>query len=411
MSPVAQPIVLPSDGDHSGRDLGEQELELVRQVLATGTLFSPKGTYVARLEKDFAARYGVARATACSSGSAAVHCAVAAINPNPGDEIITTPITDMGALTAILYQGAIPVFCDVDPDSYNVTAETIACRITKRTRAVVVTHLFGIPCEMDPIMDLCNERGIPVIEDCAQAFDATYKGKPVGTFGKIGCFSFQQGKHMTTGEGGMVISDDPALARRMFLFVNKAWGYGDKNADHYFLAPNYRINEITGAVALAQLGKLSSVVARRRSSAARFTAKIVDIPGIMPQKRPHHCDPVYWKYCVNIDETKTGVGLTEIAASMRAAGIFAGPRYIGKPAFECQIFRDKVTFGNSSWPYTDASRAGLPPVDYDRENFPGSIKALSQILVIPWNEFYTDEHVDYIADQLHAAVLQGVPAK
>ena len=401
---------LPSDGDNTGRDLGKEELELIRQVLETGTLFSPRGKYVARFEKEFATRYDMAHATACSSGSAAVHCAVAAINPNPGDEIITTPITDMGALTAILYQGAIPVFCDVDPDSYNVTAEAIGRRITKRTRAVIVTHLFGIPCEMDPIMDLCNERGIPVIEDAAQAFDATYKGKAVGTMGSIGCFSFQQGKHMTTGEGGIVMTNDSRLGRRMFLFVNKAWGYGDKNPDHYFLAPNYRINEITGAVALAQFAKLSGVVARRRASAARFTTRIVDIPGIMPQKRPQHCEPVYWKYCVNVDEGVTGVSLTEIAARMRSAGIFTAPRYIGKPAFECQIFRDKVTFGNSGWPYTDASRAGLPPVDYDRRNFPGAVKALSQVLVIPWNEFYTDEHVDFIADRLHAAVAQGVAA-
>ncbi len=404
-------INLPSDGDRSGRDLGSEELELVRQVLETGTLFSPKGKFVARLEREFAARYNMAHAHACSSGSAAVHCAVAAINPNPGDEIITTPITDMGALTAILYQGAIPVFCDVDPDSYNVTAKTIERRITSRTKAIIVTHLFGVPCEMDAIMELSKARGIPVIEDCAQAFDATYKGKVVGTMGKIACYSFQQGKHMTTGEGGMVTTNDPDLARRMFLFINKAWGYGDKNPDHYFLAPNYRISEVIGAVALAQFAKLSGVVARRRASAAKFTEKISGIPGITPQKRPADSNPVFWRYCVNIDESKTGVGLTEIAARMKAAGIFTAPRYIGKPAFECQIFRDKVTFGSSSWPYTDSSRAGLPPVDYNRDNFPGSIKALSQVLVIPWNEFYTDEHVEYIADRLHASVGAEVGAQ
>ena len=398
---------LPSDLDRTGRDLGKEELELVRQVLESGLLFSPKGKYVAQLEKQFAERYGVKYATACSSGSAAVHVAVGAINPNPGDEIITTSVTDMGALTAILYQGAIPVFCDVDPDSYNVTADAIAARITSRTKAVIVTHLFGVPCDMDPIMQLCNSRNIPVIEDCAQAFDATYKGKPVGTFGAIAAFSFQQGKHMTTGEGGIVITNNPELGRHAFLFVNKAWGYGDKNPDHYFMAPNYRISELIGAVALAQLAKLNGVVARRRASAKKFTELIKDIKGITPQARPADSNPVFWKYCVNIDEAKAGVGLTEIAASMRSAGVFAMPRYIGKPAFECQIFRDKVTFGTSGWPYTDASRKGLPEVDYDRKNFPGTIKALSHVLVIPWNEFYTDEHVCFISNALHAAVAVG----
>jgi dTDP-4-amino-4,6-dideoxygalactose transaminase len=403
-------ISLPSDGDHTGRDLGKEELDLVRQVLETGTLFSPRGKFVARFEKEFAARYGMAYAYACSSGSAAVHCAVAALNPEPGDEIITTPITDMGALSAILFQGVVPVFCDVDPDSYNVTAEAIAHRITPRTRGVIVTHLFGVPCDMDPIMALCNARGIPVIEDSAQAFDATYNGKAVGTIGSVACFSFQQGKHMTTGEGGIVMTNNPDLARRMFLFINKGWGYGDKNPDHEFLAPNYRMNEVTGAVALAQLAKLTSVVTRRKATAAQFTARISGISGIKPQKRPPNSEPVYWKYCVNVDESKTGVGIMEIAARMRAAGVFTVPRYIGKPAFECTIFRDKVTFGKSNWPYSHANRAGLPPVDHDRTNFPGAVKALSQVLVIPWNEFYTDEHVKYIADALHASVAARGPA-
>jgi len=405
MGTMTTTVRLPSDGDHSGRNLGAEELEFVRQALESGTLTSTKGTFVTRLEREFAARYGAHAAYACTSGSAAVHVAIAALNPEPGDEIVTTPITDMGALTCLLYQGAIPVFCDVDPDSYNVTANTIEPRLTERTRAVIVTHLFGAPCDMGPIMELCNAKGIPVIEDCAQAFDATYHGLPVGTFGKAGCFSFQQGKHMTAGEGGMTITNDPEWGRRMFLFINKAWGYGDQNPDHYFLALNYRMNEITGAVALAQFAKLSGVVRRRREAACRFVGKIKDIPGVTPQAFPEDSNPVYWKFCVNIDQSRTGASLTDIAKRMRESGIYVAPRYVGKPAFECKIFRDKVTFGNSSWPYTDPSRRGLPPVDHDRRNFPGAVKALSQVLVIPWNEFYTDEHTDYIADRLHAAVL------
>lgn len=395
---------LPSDADHTGRDLGEEEIALLRQALESGTLTSTKGELVSRLEREFAARYGVGRAHACTSGSAAIHCAVAALDLEPGDEIITTPITDMGALTAILYQGQVPAFCDVDPDSYNVTAKTIEPRINERTRAVVVTHLFGTACDMDPIVALCRERGLRLIEDCAQAFDATYRGRPVGTIGDIGCFSFQQGKHMTTGEGGMVVTDDTSLARRIFLFINKAWGYGDEKPDHYFLAPNYRMNEITGAVALAQLGKLSSVVERRRAAARELDGRIADLPGITPQKIVDGADHVYWKYCVNVDPDQAGATLATIAGRLREDGIFAAPRYVGKPAFECEIFRERRTFGHSQWPWSDPSRAGMPEPDHDRANFPGAVAALDQILVIPWNEHYDESHVDHIATSLRSAI-------
>src|SRR4029077_7325439 len=176
-------------------------------------------------------------ATAVTSGTAAIHCAVAAVNPNPGDEIISSPITDMGAIAPILFQAAVPVFADVDPHALLISAETIAPRITRRTKAVILTHLFGNPCDMDPIMELARRHGFTVIEDCAQAFDATYKGKPVGTIGHIGCFSLQQTKHITSGEGGIAVTNDPHLGRRIRLFHDKAWGYGDPNPDHYFLAP------------------------------------------------------------------------------------------------------------------------------------------------------------------------------
>ena len=145
---------LPSDQDSTGRTLGAEELELLRQCIESGTLTSTKGAFVRKLESSFAEKLGSRHAFACSSGTAAVHCAIAAINPEPGDEIITTSITDMGALTPIIYQGAIPVFADVDPATYNVTARTIAACISDKTKAIIVTHLFGNPCDMDAIMEL-----------------------------------------------------------------------------------------------------------------------------------------------------------------------------------------------------------------------------------------------------------------
>src|SRR5262249_34108082 len=160
----------PSDQDASGRTLGAEEIDLVSQAIRTGTLTSTKGTFVKTLEERFAVALGSRHAHACSSGTAAIHTALAAINPEPGDEVITTAITDMGALTPILHQGAIPVFADVDPNTYNVTASTIEARLSPKTRAIIVTHLFGNPCDMGPIVDLAKAHNLPVIEDCAQAF-------------------------------------------------------------------------------------------------------------------------------------------------------------------------------------------------------------------------------------------------
>src|ERR1700679_1467775 len=194
--PAAKKImVLPSDQDSTGRTLGEEEIAALTACIRTGTLTSTKGDFVKTLEKKFAESIGVKFAYACSSGAAAVHCAIAAINPEPGDEIITTAITDMGALTPIIYQGAIPVFADVDPHTYNVTAESIAARISSKTKAIIVTHLFGNPCDMTAILALATKHNIPVIEDAAQSFMAAHRGKFVGSFGTVGCFSLQQGKH------------------------------------------------------------------------------------------------------------------------------------------------------------------------------------------------------------------------
>jgi perosamine synthetase len=395
-------ITLPSDQDASGRTFGPEELEALRQCLATGTLTSTKGNFVRQLETSFAARIGAKHAWACSSGTAAVHCAVAALNPEPGDEIITTSITDMGAITPILYQGAIPVFCDVDPQTYNVTAETIARCISPKTRAILVTHLFGNPCDMGPIMELADRHGIPVIEDCAQSYLTTYRDQYVGTIGAIGCFSLQQGKHITTGEGGLVTTNDDALARRIYLFINKAWGYGDAKPDHYFVAPNYRMSELLGAVAVAQLGKLDAVVESRIRTAAALTTELSSTPGIETPAITPHSVHTFWKYCLRVDETVIPGGTVALGAALKDFGILCAPRYIQKPAFECQVIKQQVTFGTSRWPFTLARPEA---VDYSRSLFEGTWNALEHVLVLPWNEKYTDEHIHYLSVNIRQAVV------
>ncbi|MGB8700278.1 MAG: DegT/DnrJ/EryC1/StrS family aminotransferase [Thermosynechococcaceae cyanobacterium] len=399
-----QRLTLPSDQDATGRTLGDEEIQLLTTAIRSGTLTSTKGTFVKQLEKDFADLIGVKYAYACASGSAAVHTAIAAIDPAPGDEIITTSITDMGALTPILYQTAIPVFADVDPRTWNVTAASIEQCLSDRTKAIIVTHLFGNPCEMREIMALAEAHHIPVIEDSAQAFGATHNGQAVGSIGNIGCFSLQQGKHITTGEGGIVTTNDEALARRMYLFINKAWGYGDPQPDHYFLAPNYRMCELQGAVAVAQLSKLHDVVAKRQATAQALTDQLQGLPGIeTPYIDPRNTHS-FWKYCLTVDGEIIQDGAVGLAKRLKEDyGIFSAPRYIQKPAFQCQVIRDQQTFGDSRFPF---NLARPEAVDYNPEKFPGTFTGLERVLVLPWNEAYTDQHIDYIASALKTAIAQ-----
>jgi dTDP-4-amino-4,6-dideoxygalactose transaminase len=344
---------------------------------------------------------GVKYAYACASGTAAIHCAIAALDPEPGDEIVTSPITDMGALSPILYQGAIPVFADVDPRTCNITADAIEAVISPRTRAIVVTHLFGNPCDMASIAAVARKHGLPLIEDCAQAYLATYSGAYAGTIGTIGCFSLQQGKHITTGEGGLVVTNDERLARRIYLFINKAWGYGDPDPDHYFLALNYRMSELCGSVAVAQLAKLEHAVSRRRSRAAGLTRALDDVPHIVTPVVHPRAEHSYWKYCIRAEAPLDRSAVVDMAKSLKESGIVTVPRYIQKPAFSCRVFQEQRTFGNSRFPFTLARPEAT---DYRPERFPGAFAALERLLVIPWNDRYTDDDVQYIAAGIRSAV-------
>lgn len=390
---------LPSDQDASGRTLGSEEIEAVTRAIGSGTLTSTKGTFVKELESRFASLLGARFAYACSSGSAAVHVAVAAIDPEPGDEIITSPITDMGAITPILYQGAIPVFADVDPASLNITADTVAAVMGPKTRAIIVTHLFGNPAEISKIKEIATPRGVAVIEDAAQAFLAEEGGQKIGTIGEIGCFSLQQGKHITCGEGGLVVTSDEVLARRMRLYINKAWPYGEPNPDHEFLALNYRMTELQGAVALAQLDKLTMSVETRCANAAALTAALADVQGVSTPPVAPGAKHVFWKYCLTVDGEIIPGGPGALAAALRRDDVMSAPRYIQKPAFECGVIRDRRTFGDSGFPFTLARDEA---VDYSKQRYPDTYAGLRDVLVLPWNERYGDAHVAHVAASIAA---------
>jgi dTDP-4-amino-4,6-dideoxygalactose transaminase len=369
-------------------------------VLDSGTLFGPKGTFVKRLTADFATWNGNRHAVACSSGTAAIHTALSALDIGPGDEVITTPITDIGALTPILYEGGIPAFCDVEPATGNVTPASVRAALSDRTRAIVVTHLLGNPADTVGVVELADELGIPVLEDCAQAFGATIGGSRVGTIGRLGAFSLQQGKHITSGEGGLIVTDDDELARHMRLYVNKAWDY-DEPSDHDFLALNYRMTELEAAVASAQLTRIDQNLAARRANAAQLAGELSNVPGVSMTPTLPGSEGSFWRVGLLVDPAIVPGGTDALAASLRSVDVPAASRYIKKPAFQTRLFQEQKTFGDSRWPFTLARAEVL---DYSADRFPGAFEFLSRILVVPWNERLSMSHVSRISE----AVINGV---
>ena len=379
----------PTVGNSSGRMLGDEEIQLLTEVIRSGSLNRNGGSKVAQLEADFAKMYGKKHAIAGTSGTAALHIATGTLNLEPGDEVITTTITDMGTVIGILMCNLVPIFADIDPRTGNITAETIAKQITPKTKAIIAVHLFGQMADMDPILALGKKYGLPVIEDCAQAHLSEYKGHLAGSMGAMGCFSFQQSKQMTTGDGGMVITDDDNLADRARLFADKGWPRTSGGRGHLFLGPNYRLTELQGAVGVAQLRKLQEIVSRRRRTATLLAEMMDDIPGIIPPYLVPGANPSWWIYSFNIDEKKLGVSSADFGKALRAEGIPFGVGYIPNPVFDYPVIKERKTFGNSGIPWTlPQARQGIT---YEHKDFPGTMEFLGSKFTMSWNEGMTDE--------------------
>ena len=372
---------------------GKEEVKEVTEAIMSQNLFRWGGTKVAGLEQEFAKKYGVSHAFASTSGTAAIHIAVGAINPNPGDEIITAPITDMGSIAGILYQNAIPVFADIDPDSYNMDPKDIERRITKRTKAIMIVHLFGNPADMDAIMKISRKYKIPVIEDCCQAYMTYYKGKLVGTIGDIGCFSMQQSKHLCAGDGGITITNtnNKKYAERMLLFSDKGWNRTNRGPRAYlYLGLNYRMNELTAAVALAQLRKVSRTVGKRRSLGNLLTALIKNVRGVKPLKVIEGCKPSYWAYGLKVPGS--GEQAKNFAQALNAEGVGTGIGYTGKPIFICsEAMHSKITYGTSHCPF-DCPKADAK-IDYNEELCPIACRELPMLLTLSINENFRESDI------------------
>ncbi|HEY6738348.1 MAG TPA: DegT/DnrJ/EryC1/StrS family aminotransferase [Actinopolymorphaceae bacterium] len=386
----------PSVSGPEGRTLGEEEVAALERVIRSGRLNSTVGGETRAFEAEFADYYGVAHAVASSSGTSALHLAVAAVDPEPGDEIITTGLSDAGTVLPILAQNAVPVFADVDPATGNLDVESVRARITARTRAIIVVHLFGQPAPVAELRALADQHGIVLIEDCAQAYltRCAPDGALAGTVGHLGCFSLQQSKHITAGDGGLTISNDAALARRARLFADKAWPRDTDERTHLFLGLNYRMTELQAAVAREQLKKLAGVVDGRRKAADPLTTALDGLPGLSAGPSE---GTTYWLFPVFVDPAVAGGDAHAYGRALAAEGIPANGGYIQRPLYRTPVLAERRTYGRSGYPLVSPPATDVP--SYAEGTCPHTEALIRErLLVLQWNEHYTSDDVaDFVA--------------
>lgn len=389
----------PNTSMAAGRDLGEEEIALVSEVIHSGKMFRYSGSMVEQFEQEYGEYLGIKHVQAVSSGTASLHTAVAALLLDPGDEIITTPVTDMGTYIGIVQCCCIPIFADLDRLTLNMNPEAIEQRITDRTRALLVVHLFGQPCRMDEIMDIARRHNLYVVEDCAQAHGATYDGQPVGTFGDIGCFSLQQSKQITAGDGGIVATNDDEFYVRMRDFHDKYYDRTGRTEERIVqrIGINYRMNEVTGAVALAQCRKLPSILERRRASADHLIRLLEQIEGINPPYMyPKTTGHSWWRFPFTIDEDLLGVDRPTFARAIAAEGMPFSTGYGGgTPMVATPCIANHVAYGDSEFPWEPPY--GRDP-QYDVNDYPGALWGQESIFTTGWTEGHTVEHAELIGE-------------
>ena len=296
---------------------GDEELSLLREVIDSQEIWrGTEGNLVARFEDAFGKHLGRKYVLAVASGTCANETALAGLGLSPGDEVICPASAPIFVSLPVVGLGCIPVFADTDPRTLIITAEDIEACVSARTRAVVVVHLHGQPAQMDEILAVAKAHDLKVVEDCAQAYDCFYKGRKTGTIGDVVCFSLQQSKHITSGEGGIVATDDPEIYKRAHLYANCGMPWfrygleapraeplgGLPTRGHFAYGHNYRMSELQGAVALAQLAKIDGFNARRAELVAIIEEELRDAPGIELAHVYPDTQPNYWHYPVRVPE-------------------------------------------------------------------------------------------------------------
>ncbi len=370
------------------RRYGEEELAALEEALQQETLFYAQGKQVSQLEADFAAKHGASFAVATSSGTASIHAAMIAGGIGPGDEVIVSPITDMGSIVPILYQGAVPVFADLDPHTYTIAPAAVEALITAKTRAILAIHLGGNACHMAELDALAQAHDLLLIEDCAQAFGSRYQGRPVGTLGQMGCFSYNEFKHISCGDGGIVLTDDAELALRLRLATDKCYNRNAQGTERNptFLANNYRMTELQGAVAVAQLTKLDNIVERRRQWCTALSKRLAGISGLaLPQETPG-AESSWWFYMLRVIPAELGASTDDFAKALQAEGLRVSAHYIGQCIYEYPIFVEHSAFEGGEHPYMQRT--------YGKGLCPEAEAILASCVTLAINQAYTQTDLE-----------------
>lgn len=335
--------------------LGNEDKKAVEEVLESGKLTCLTGQKVREFEDKFADYHGVKHAIAVSSGTSAIHIALAAARIGPGDEVVVPAHTFIGTVTPVLHQNAIPVFADIDLNTFNIKSESIGKVITEKTKAIIPVHLNGHPAEMDEIMEIAKEHKLIVIEDACQAHGAKYKGRKVGTIGDLGCFSFWEDKIITTGgEGGMIITNNDELAERARFIRHHGETETKKGEErkyyHSMLGYNYRMTEMQAAIGLVQFSKLDSYLEKRRENAAYLTEHLKKFAQIEPPLVKSYVKHSYYKYICRINKNKFEVPIEEFIKAVSVEGIPISRRY-PIPIHLQPVFTEKKGYGNVHCPF------------------------------------------------------------
>ncbi|MCD6510036.1 MAG: DegT/DnrJ/EryC1/StrS family aminotransferase [Thermoprotei archaeon] len=354
--------------------LGREEIEAVTRVLESGILTNPSpqgGPMVRRFEEVFARFIGVKHAIAVNSGTAALYAALLAAGIGPGDEVIVPAFTFVATANVVLMVGAKPVFVDIDLTTYNIDVEAVRRKITDRTRAIIPVHLYGLPADMDPLMELAEEHDLIVIEDACQAHGSAYKGKKAGSLGHMAAFSFYPSKIITTGEGGMVTTNDDELAEklRMIRTHGQIKGY-----DTVILGANLRMTEIAAAIGVVQMERISEFLRMRRRNASLLTEKLEENEEIILPSEPKEFTHNWYLYTIRVNKHNRDRLLMEL----RKAGI-GTVAYYPTPLHKLPLY----------------ARMG-----YSKEHLPNSEHAAKTVLSLPVHPQVSEEQIAFIAETL-----------